>query len=208
MSLAAKTVSDFLAELASIEPVPGGGSVAALGGALGASLVAMVCRLTIGRKGYESAFAELEEVLPRADALQAELRDEMQADVDAYASVMEAYRLPKETEAQRAERTRTIQAALVHASDVPLHVAELCAQVLELARIVVEKGNKNAASDAGVGALMAEAGLRGAAFNVSINLAAIQDATYVADRRSRVAQLVQVADQNHRETLGLVQSRM
>jgi formiminotetrahydrofolate cyclodeaminase len=80
--------------------------------------------------------------------------------------------------------------------------------VLELARIVVEKGNKNAASDAGVGALMAEAGLRGAAFNVSINLAAIQDATYVADRRSRVAQLVQVADQNHRETLGLVQSRM
>ncbi|MCL4394814.1 MAG: cyclodeaminase/cyclohydrolase family protein [Chloroflexi bacterium] len=208
MPLATKPLSEFLAELASVEPIPGGGSVAALGGALGASLVAMVCRLTIGRKGYEAAFAELEQILPRADALQVELRDYMQVDVDAYGRVMEAYRLPKDTEDQRTERTRAVQEALKHASDVPLHVAESCAEVLSLARVAVEKGNKNAASDAGVGALMAEAGLRGAAFNVSINLAAIKDAEYVADRQARVARLIQAADQSHRETLGVVQKRM
>jgi formiminotetrahydrofolate cyclodeaminase len=208
MTLASKPLQDFLAELASAEPVPGGGSVAALGGALAASLVAMVCRLTVGKKGYEAVSAEMESIVPRADALQAELRELMQTDIDAFARVMDAYKLPKETDAQKAARTRAVQAALKHASDVPLRVAELCAEVLALARVVVEKGSKNAASDAGVGALMAEAGLRGAAFNVSINLGSIQDPAYVSDRRARVAQLMAVADQSQREILRIVEGRM
>ncbi len=208
MSLASKPLHDFLAELGSAEPVPGGGSVAALGGALGASLVAMVCRLTIGKKGYEAVSDELSTILPRADALQAELRELMQTDIDAFAHVMDAYKLPQETDAQKTARTRSIQDALKHASDVPLRVAELCAEVLTLTRGVVEKGNKNAASDAGVGALMAEAGLRGAAFNVSINLGAIKDAAFVDDRRARVAKLMAAADQSQREILSMVEARM
>ena len=208
MSLASKSLQDFLAELASAEPVPGGGSVAALGGAVAASLVAMVCRLTIGKKGYEAVSDELSTILPRADALQAELRELMQADIDAFARVMDAYKLPKETDSQKSARTRAIQDALKHASDVPLRVAELCAEVLALARVVVEKGNKNAASDAGVGSLMAEAGLRGAAFNVSINLGSIKDEAYVSDRRARVARLMAIADQSQREILSIVEGRM
>jgi len=208
MAFSDKTLQAFLDEVASAEPAPGGGSVAALSGALGASLVAMVCRLTIGKKGYEAVSAEMQTILPRAEALQRELRDLMQADTDAYARVMDAYKLPKQTDAEKAARTRAIQDALKHASDIPLRVAELCAQVLELARPVAEKGNKNAASDGGVGALMAEAGLRGAAFNVSINLGAINDEAFVREHRARVQQLLADAEQRKNEIMKIVESRL
>jgi formiminotetrahydrofolate cyclodeaminase len=208
MSLSGKPLQDFLAELASAEPVPGGGSVAALGGALAASLVAMVCRLTIGKKGYESVGPELETILPQVESLQYELRELMQADINAYARVMDAYKLPKGTDAEKAARVRVTQDALKHASDVPLTVAERCADVLALAQVVAQKGNKNAASDAGVGALMAEAGLRGAALNVSINLGAIKDEAYANDRRARVADLIARADQSKHETLLIVEGRI
>ncbi len=190
MTFAEKPLQTLLDELASAEPAPGGGTVAALSGALGAALVAMVCRLTIGKKGYEAVSAEMETILPRADALRRELADSMQADTDAYTRVMAAYGLPKTSDAEKAARARAIQAALQHASDVPLRVADACAQVLDLARVVAAKGNKNAASDGGVGALMAEAGLRGAAFNVMINLSSIKDEAFVQDRRARVARLL------------------
>ncbi|HEX7593593.1 MAG TPA: cyclodeaminase/cyclohydrolase family protein, partial [Anaerolineae bacterium] len=95
-----------------------------------------------------------------------------------------------------------------HASDVPLRVAERCADVLALARVVAEKGNKNAASDVGVGALMAEAGLRGAAFNVSINLGSIKDEAYVREQRARVAELIAQANQRKAEILSIVEGRL
>ncbi|MBM3127693.1 MAG: cyclodeaminase/cyclohydrolase family protein [Chloroflexi bacterium] len=208
MSFASKSIQIFLDELASAEPAPGGGTVAALSGALGASLVAMVCRLTIGKKGYEPVSAEMQTILPRAEALQRELTELMQADTDAYTRVMDAYKLPKTTDDEKAARTRAIQAALQHASDVPLRVAELCVQALALARVVAEKGNKNAASDGGVGALMAEAGARGAAFNVSINLGSIADETFAHDRRARVAALLAQAERAKREILEIVEKRL
>ncbi len=208
MEFADESVQTFLNHVASAEPVPGGGSVAALSGALGAALVAMVCRLTLGKRGYEAVSAEMQALLPRAEALQRELCDLMQSDAEAYARVMDAYKMPKTTEAEKTARTRAIQNALKHASDVPLRVAELCAQVLELARPVAAQGNKHAASDGGVGALMAEAGLRGAAFNVSINLGAIDDPAFVADRRARVEKLVAAAAQAEREILRLVEGRL
>lgn len=208
MSFTLKSLQTFLAELASAEPAPGGGSVAALSGALAASLVAMVCRLTIGKKGYEAVSAEMQTILPRAEALQRELMDLMQADTDAYTRVMGAYKLPKTTDDEKNARTRAIQAALQHASDVPLRVAEQCVQVLALARVVAEKGNKNAASDGGVGALMAEAGARGAAFNVTINLASITDVTFAQDRRTRVAAILTEAERAKDEILEIVGKRL
>ena len=207
MSFASESVQKFLDQLASAEPVPGGGTVAALSGSLGASLVAMVCRLTIDKKGYEAVSDEMQTILVRAEKLQNELRDLMQADTDAYARVMSAYKLPKNTDAEKIARTNTIQDALKHAADVPLQVAERCAQVLELARPVAEKGNKNTASDAGVSALMAEAGLRGAVFNVQINLGSIQDAAFAQDRRARTEQLVADAEQRKRDILATVEGR-
>lgn len=208
MPFSNKSLQTFLDELASAEPVPGGGAVAALSGALGASLVAMVCRLTIDKKGYAAVSAEMQAILPRAQALQRELTDLMQADTDAYARVMDAYKLPKTTTAEQAARTRAIQAALQHAADVPLRVAELCLQVLALARAVAAKGNKNAASDGGVGALMAAAGARGAAFNVTINLASITDESFVQDRRARVTALLAEAERTQREILSIVEQRV
>jgi formiminotetrahydrofolate cyclodeaminase len=208
MAFASKSLHTFLDELASAEPAPGGGSVAALSGALGASLVAMVCRLTIGKKGYEAVSAEMRAILPRAEALQRELVDLMQADTDAYTRVMNAYKLPKRTDEEKAARARALQAALQHASDVPLCVAEACVQVLALARPIAEKGNQNAVSDGGVGTLMAEAGLRGAAFNVRINLHSIDDAAFVQSRRARVAKLFADAARAEREILSIVEQRV
>jgi formiminotetrahydrofolate cyclodeaminase len=200
-----KTLKQFLDELASAAPVPGGGSVAALSGALAASLIAMVCRLTLGKKGYESVQAEMQTILERAESLDHALREQMQADIDAYAHVMQAYSLPKSTEADQAVRTETIQSALKHASEVPLRVAELCSDVLDLAQPVAEKGNKNAASDGGVGALMAEAGLRGAALNVSINLSGIKDAAFVSRYRTRVSELIASAVERKHQVLQTVE---
>lgn len=208
MSFSEKSLQTFLDQVASAEPAPGGGSVAALSGALGASLVAMVCRLTLGKKGYEAVNDEMQSILPRAEELQRALRDLMQADTDAYARVMDAYKLPKQTDAEKNIRTRAIQDALKHASDIPLRVAELCAQVLELARPIAEKGNKNAASDGGVSALMAEAGLRGAALNVSINLGAINDELFVRRHRERAQKLLLDAAQHKNEILKIVESRL
>jgi len=198
----------FLDELASAEPVPGGGTVAALSGALGASLVAMVCRLTIGKKNYEAVSAEMQTILSRAEALQRELTDWMQADTDAYARVMDAYKLPKTTEAEKAARSQAIQAALQHAAEVPLRVAECCAEVLTLACVVVEKGNPNATSDGGVGALMAHAGLRGAAYNVLINLGGIRDDAFAQERRARVTALAAEAERLAREISNLVEKKL
>ncbi len=208
MSFASDTVQIFLDQVASADPVPGGGTVAALSGSLGAALVAMVCRLTIGKKGYEAVRDEMQAILLRAEKLQGELRDLAQADADAYARVMDAYRLPKNTDEEKNARANAIQDVLKHASDVPLHIAELCAQVLELAGPIAEKGNKNTASDGGVGVLMAEAGLRGSVFNIAINLGSIEDTTFTQESRTRAAQLVAGAERRKREILSIVEGRL
>ncbi len=207
-SLADKPLQQFLNELASAEPIPGGGSVAALGGALAASLLAMVCHLTIGKKGYEAVQDEIEGLLAQIEPFQSKFRELMQADIDAYSDVMNAYRLPKTSPEEQARRARTIQDALKRASDVPLRVAEECNALIELARPVAEKGNKNATSDAGVGSLIAEASLRGAALNVSINLASIKDQEFVAAHRDRIAELARRAAQANDEILQIVEGRM
>lgn len=189
------TLEQFHDELASASPAPGGGSAAAMAGALGAALVAMVARLTIGRKNYQEVNAEFENLLPRADALRAELLQLMVHDADAYRRVMDAYQLPKDTDAAKTARADAIQSALQHAANVPLRVAQACAEILEMAQRAAARGNKNAASDAGAGALMAEAGLRAALLNVEINLGLIQDERFVARLRAEIQPLEQRAAQ-------------
>lgn len=189
------TLEQFHDELASASPAPGGGSAAAMAGALGAALVAMVARLTIGRKNYQEVNAEFENLLPRADALRAELLQLMVHDADAYRRVMDAYQLPKDTDAAKTARADAIQSALQHAANVPLRVAQACAEILEMAQRAAARGNKNAASDAGAGALMAEAGLRAALLNVEINLGLIQDERFVSRLRAEIQPLEQRAAQ-------------
>lgn len=207
MQLSEVTVGSFLDELASASPAPGGGSAAALAGALGAALVAMVCRLTIGRKSYQNVSAELEALLPRAQDRRQELMQLMDADAEAYQRVIAAYKLPKENDADTASRAVAVQEALQVAAQVPLQIAQACADVLTMSASVANKGNKNAASDAGAGALLAEAGLRAAIMNVEINLGLIDDAPFIQETRSQLEPLKQVSARRQ-QILDTVQARL
>ncbi len=189
-SLTAKPVTTFLDELASSAPAPGGGSVAALAGALGAALVSMVCNLTVGKKKYADVQDDIQALLEQSEALRHELVDLLEADVRVYTSVSKAYKMPRETEEEKAARREAIQAALKDATEVPMKVAEACVKILDLCTPAAEKGNVNAVSDAGVAALMAEAALRSAALNVLINLGAIKDEEFVRRERARLDALL------------------
>ncbi len=185
-----KTLQQFLDDLASANAVPGGGAASAFAGALAASLLTMVCRLTIGKKGYEAVEAEMRDYLTRLEPLRQQFADLMQKDSDAFSGVMRAFQLPKETTAQKAARTQSIQDAYKSATEIPLRVAELANELGAIAQAVVARGNQNAASDAGVGALFAKVALRGAVQNVGINLNAIKDEAYVNARRARAERLL------------------
>jgi formiminotetrahydrofolate cyclodeaminase len=180
MMLMELKVNQLLQELASVSPTPGGGSVAALSGALGAALVAMVCRLTVDKPKYAEVSEELQKVLSQVDQLRRKLAELVERDTEAFQGVMAAFRLPKETEEQKGERSAAIQQATRLATEVPLEVISLSARVLELSQKVAEKGNVNALSDAGVAAEMARAAARGAALNVKINLGGLKDGALVA----------------------------
>lgn len=180
-------VTEFLDALASKEPVPGGGSGAALAGALAAALVSMVCNLTIGKKGYEDVDAPMTGLLAQSEALRRELPQLLEADTQVYSRVMAAYRLPRKSDEDKAAREAAMQAALKEAAEVPLTIAERCSQVVDLALPAAEMGNQWAVSDAGVGVLLAEAAMRAALLNVTINLASIKDAEFVQGVEARIA---------------------
>lgn len=166
---------EFLTAIASADPVPGGGSVAAYAGALGAALTRMVAGLTLGKKKYAAVEAEMAILGARAGAVTDTLASLVKKDAEAYAAVATAYRLPKDSEAENNLRTEAITRALLQAAEVPLETARACAQVAELAAIVAVKGNSNAITDAGVAALLADAGCRGAAYNVRVNIISLED---------------------------------
>lgn len=186
-----RALAEFLEDLASDRPTPGGGSASALSGALGAALIAMVCRLTIGRKSYAQVEGEMKGILSKAENLRHTLQDLVEEDARAYEAVAQALALPKTSDAEKAARRAALQKALVVASEVPLRTAEACHEVLRLAGAVARKGNRNAVSDAGGAALLAGAGLRGALLNVRINLASLEDTharVILEARSSRVAE--------------------
>lgn len=184
--LTEKTLTDFLDALASSAPAPGGGSVAALSGALGAALISMVCNLTLGKKRYADVQDDIAALVKQSESLRHELTSLLEADVEAYTGVSKAYKLPKVTDEDKAARSKAIQEALKAATVVPMEVAETCCKVLDLCTPAAEKGNVYAVSDAGVAALMAEAGLRSAALNVIININAIKDQAFVAKMRAKL----------------------
>lgn len=185
-----ESVTGFLGAVASSTPAPGGGSAAAHAGALGAALAQMVAGLTIGKKKYAAVDAEMKELAIRAAALTNTLTALVKRDADAYTTVSTAYALPKDSDDDKAARDRAIQDALTHAADVPLETARACAEVAELALTAAERGNTNAVSDAGVAALLAEAGCKGACYNVRINAASITDAGTAKRLNEECAEIV------------------
>jgi glutamate formiminotransferase / formiminotetrahydrofolate cyclodeaminase len=184
-------LEDFLDKLASAEPTPGGGSASCLMGAMGAALGAMVCRLTIGKRGYEEVQTMMVEELERFEMLRKALAALIDDDADSYHGVMQAFKLPKSTEEERSARSQAIQEATKLASDTPLRTAALCKEVIDHLMRIGPRCNKNAASDAAVGLDSALSGLFGAALNVEINLSSIKDESYRAEARTRLDKLLE-----------------
>jgi formiminotetrahydrofolate cyclodeaminase len=169
----------YLDDAGSGKPAPGGGSVSACVGALGAALVAMVGNLTLGKEKFAAVDVETRALVVEADAARAQLEQLLQDDTLAYNGVIDAYKLPKETGEQQAARAAAVQAGLIVAADVPLQICRVAAEVCRLARTAADIGNPAAITDAGIGAILGEAAALGAALNVKINLGSITDAAYV-----------------------------
>jgi glutamate formiminotransferase / formiminotetrahydrofolate cyclodeaminase len=196
-----ESLSGFVASVAAATPAPGGGSVAALAGALAAALAQMVAGLTVGKKKYATVEGTMKEAALKASALVTTLGGLVERDARSYGAVMNAYKLPSEPEDAAKARTKAIDDALIGAAAVPLETARACAEVAELAALVGEKGNSNAVSDAGVGALLAEAACKGAVYNVRINVSSMTDksrgaglleeSTQVLARTSKAARAVE-----------------
>ena len=203
-----ESLSGFVGSVASPSPTPGGGSVAAHAGALAAALAQMVAGLTIGKKKYVAVDAEMREIAVRAAALGNDLAALVARDASAYAVVAAAYKLPAETEAQQREKAASVDDALMHAAVVPLETARACAEVAELALAVAERGNTNAASDAGVAALLAEAGCVGASYNVRINVSSLTNTAPGAALAAEAKVLVARTRELARKTTDIVETSM
>ncbi len=185
------SIEEFSRVLGSDSPAPGGGSVAALSGVLGADLVSMVCRLSIGKKGYEAFHGELEETLEKSQSLSSSLLKRIDLDTEAFNAVMAAFKMAKETEEQKISRKKTIQKSFKDAVRSPLGIASECLDVLRLVEKLLGKSNSNALSDLGVASQQAYAGLEGAITNININLPSIEDGDFVTGTSSEVSALLE-----------------
>ena len=178
--LATLALEEYSARLAAGTATPGGGSAAALAGALAAALVEMVCALTIGRDAYRAHEPALMSMRDQAREERRRLLDLVDRDARAYDGVMEALRLPKATDEEKGARRAALSKATLHATETPLAAAEACVSVLGMTVDLATKGNRNARSDVGTAAALAHAGLEGSILNVRINLGGIGDADKVA----------------------------
>lgn len=193
----------FINQLESSEPVPGGGSVAALSSSLASALAAMVANLTIGKKNYEAVSDEMSNVAVRMAAYKQVFVDLIDKDANSFDSVMKAFKLPKDTDEEKAHRTQLIQDGMKYAASVPLEVAEKTAELFEDIAYLVENGNKNAQTDALVAGMMARTAILSALYNVKINLGSIKDETFVKDTSDKVKELEALAIEKEAYIMGL-----
>ncbi len=180
-----QTIRHFLAETAANTPVPGGGSISALNGALAAALAEMVANLTIGKKKYAEYEGQMKAIAVEAAAIRKRFTAFIDDDSQAYEQVFAAYKLPKETEEQVAVRNKEIQEAMKLAARVPMRVAEEAEEVMESIIYIAHKGNQNAVTDACVAMMAARTCVLGALLNVRINLSSIDDPVFVERMKAK-----------------------
>lgn len=190
MKLAELSLEKFAHDLAGVSPTPGGGSAAALAGSLGASLCAMVARLTVGREKYKNAWEKMERVRGEGDRLAAELMALVDRDTDAYNQVTAAFKMPKTTDQEKAARSRAVQEATREAALAPLETLKAAAELPGLARDALEWGNPNCVTDIGVAGQMIRAAAFGAAYNVRINISGLKDRDLVRDLEKQTLTLL------------------
>jgi formiminotetrahydrofolate cyclodeaminase len=202
------SVDKFLDDLASGAPTPGGGSAAAIMGAMGAALISMVCNVTVGKKGLEAVEPEMKSLREQSEKLRARLAAMVAEDIAAFDGLMAAYRLPKLSETDKVRRTEAIQTSLRAATETPLDCARACSEVIDVARRAAEAGYSGVISDAGVGVLAAYAALRSAALNVYINAPSLKDREFARQATSEVADLLEAGARRSEAVYALVRGRV
>ena len=194
-----KTCYEFLDELASKAPVPGGGGACAYVASLGTALGSMVGNLTIGKKTYAAVQEDIAEMLQRSRKLMDRLNELVEEDANAFLPLSQAYRMPQDTPEQKKEKEEALQGALKEAAAVPLEIAQVCLQAIQLHWEYGQKGSRLALSDVGCGVVFCRAALQGAALNVLINLKLMKDQSLKKEMGERLESLVsqgcQIADQ-------------
>jgi len=198
----------YLDDAASNKPAPGGGSVSACVGALGAALVGMVCNLTRGREKFADVETEIVTLVEASAAARGRLEQLLQEDTTAYNGVIVAYKLPKVTAEEQAARSQAIQEGLIIAADVPLEICRVAVEVCRLSKVAAGIGNPQAVTDAGIGAILGEAAVVGAALNVRINLGSIKHEAYVAKAAAEIDALLTEAAALRAEVLAITLSRL
>ena len=206
--LMSMSAQGFVNELSTNSPAPGGGSVSALAGSLGAALSSMVAALTHEKKGFIALKPEMDKIGVEAQTIKDRLSFLVDEDTNAFNNVMEANRMPASNDDEAKVKDRAIRKANEYAIDVPYEVANLCKRVIELADILVEKGNPNSVSDAGVAAEIALAGVRGGGMNVLINLNGIDDQEYCSKKRTAVKTLIKKAKSLHQTVFNKTMKRI
>ena len=197
-------VSEFLDQLAADSPTPGGGSASAIAGAMGASLAAMVAALTLTREKFAPVHDAVRPISQAATQARRDFLTLAREDSEAYNLVVAARKMPKDTDEHKAARDRAIAAANRRATEIPMRTARLAARVLALLPELVEKGNPNAASDAGVAALLLESAAEGALLNVGINLSGIDDPGLVSGMQKETAEIQSAAQRIRDQVLAAV----
>ena len=202
------TVKDFALETSRESPAPGGGSIAAYMGALGAALGAMVANLSSHKRGWDDRWKEFSDWADKGQAIAANLLHLVDEDTLSFNKLMDAFGLPKATEADKQARTQAIQAATLYAAQVPLHTMQEAMRVFEVCKAMVETGMQSSLSDAGVGALAARAAVIGAGLNVKINAASLNDRATAQDLIAQAEALIAQANEAEQEILSLVNSKL
>lgn len=200
-----KPLQYYLDELAAGKSTPGGGSAAALNGAMGAALASMVARFTLGKAEYADVQPEIEEILQQTEKLRERFQQLMQADIDAYGRLSTSYKMPRTTPEEQNARSKAIQAQLVEAALVPLEMAEAAAKLVQYCRRIAEIGNTNVLSDIATGGLLASSAGAGAAWIVRANLRSMKDLELVgvlSDRLNRALDEIAVCSQQITNIVG------
>lgn len=202
------SLANFADETASESPAPGGGSISAYMGALGAALSSMVANLSAHKRGWDDRWEEFSNWAEKGKAFQTELIKLVDEDTNAFNKIMDAFGLPKKTDAEKSIRQQAIQKATRYATEIPFRTMKLCYECMAVSKAMVETGNPNSVTDAGVGALAARAGVMGAFLNVRVNAAGLEDKEFVSQIIQEAESIVQKAEQLETEILQLVHSKI
>jgi formiminotetrahydrofolate cyclodeaminase len=205
---ASEPLQTYLDHAASNRPAPGGGSVSACVGALGAALVSMVCNLTLGTEKFADVEPEIQKIVAGTEDCRARLEKLLQEDTTAYSGVIQAYKLPKETDEEIKARKAAVQAGLIIAANVPLDICKVAVEVCRWSKAAAELGNPGAVTDAGIGAILGEAAVVGGALNVRINLGSIEDCDYVETAQKVIDELQSEAKALREEVLAITLAKL